>query len=122
MEAARDEELLEAGLLQIRPGHALVVAGRRPLPLSRRELDLLVALARRPERVLTREELHAVVWGGRYRTDDRSVDVYVRKLRAKLETALPDWRFIHTHFGIGYRFSAEPSRTVQVPSLSEEIT
>ena len=39
---------------------------------------------------------------------DRSVDVFVRKLRSKLEKASPDWRYIHTHFGIGYRFAAEP--------------
>jgi hypothetical protein len=36
------------------------------------------------------------------------VDVFVRKLRSKLERASPAWRYIHTHFGIGYRFSAEP--------------
>jgi DNA-binding winged helix-turn-helix (wHTH) protein len=39
---------------------------------------------------------------------DRSVDVFVRKLRQKLEKASPDWRYIHTHFGVGYRFAAEP--------------
>jgi hypothetical protein len=39
---------------------------------------------------------------------DRSVDVFVRKLRQKLERASPEWRYIHTHFGIGYRFAAEP--------------
>ena len=38
------------------------------------------------------------------------VDVYVRKLRVKLEAALPDWRFIHTHFGFGYRLAAEHDR------------
>jgi hypothetical protein len=38
---------------------------------------------------------------------DRSVDVFVRKLRQKLEKASPRWRYIHTHFGIGYRFAAE---------------
>jgi DNA-binding winged helix-turn-helix (wHTH) protein len=40
---------------------------------------------------------------------DRSVDVFVRKLRSKLERASPGWRYIHTHFGIGYRFSPEPA-------------
>jgi len=39
---------------------------------------------------------------------DRSVDVFVRKLRQKLERVSPGWRYIHTHFGIGYRFAAEP--------------
>jgi DNA-binding winged helix-turn-helix (wHTH) protein len=38
---------------------------------------------------------------------DRSVDVFVRKLRQKLERVSPDWRYIHTHFGIGYRFAPE---------------
>jgi DNA-binding winged helix-turn-helix (wHTH) protein len=50
---------------------------------------------------------------------DRSVDVFVRKLRQKLEKASPDWRYIHTHFGIGYRFAAESIEVVdpdQVPS------
>jgi DNA-binding winged helix-turn-helix (wHTH) protein len=39
---------------------------------------------------------------------DRSVDVFVRKLRQKLEKASAEWRYIHTHFGVGYRFAAEP--------------
>lgn len=40
--------------------------------------------------------------------NDRSVDVFVSKLRRKLEHASPGWRYIHTHFGVGYRFAAEP--------------
>jgi DNA-binding response OmpR family regulator len=51
-----------------------------------------------------------VVWNRPFRKEERSVDVYVRKLRAKLERALPDERFIHTHFGFGYRFHREPSQ------------
>jgi DNA-binding response OmpR family regulator len=38
---------------------------------------------------------------------DRSVDVFVRKVRRKLALCAPDWEFIHTHFGIGYRFKPE---------------
>jgi DNA-binding winged helix-turn-helix (wHTH) protein len=38
---------------------------------------------------------------------DRSVDVFVRKLRTKLERISPAWRYVHTHFGVGYRFAAE---------------
>jgi DNA-binding winged helix-turn-helix (wHTH) protein len=49
---------------------------------------------------------------------DRSVDVFVRKVRQKLEKASPDWEYIHTHFGIGYRF--EPySEQVEVPTPPE---
>jgi DNA-binding response OmpR family regulator len=45
------------------------------------------------------------VWGEPYRKADRSVDVYVGKLRHKLASALPGGHFIHTHFGFGYRFT-----------------
>jgi DNA-binding response OmpR family regulator len=94
-----------AGRLEIRPAdHAALVDGR-PLTLTVRELQLLTALAHNAERVMTRQELHARVWGREYRKSDRSVDVYVGRLRAKLSRALPGRRFIHTHTGIGYRFS-----------------
>jgi DNA-binding winged helix-turn-helix (wHTH) protein len=39
---------------------------------------------------------------------DRSVDVFVRKLRSKLQKRSPGWDYIHTHFGIGYRFDPQP--------------
>ena len=47
---------------------------------------------------------------------DRSVDVFIRKLRQKLEKRSPEWEYIHTHFGVGYRFDPEPSAAV-VPDL-----
>lgn len=78
--------------------------------LSIRELKLLAELARRADRIMAREELFKLVWGREMRAGDRSVDVYVRKLRVKLARALPGWRFIHTHFGFGYRLTAEPNR------------
>ena len=79
----------------------------RGLILSARELGVLTELARRVDRPISREELYRLVWGREMRSGDRSVDVYVRKLRVKLEEALPDWRFIHTHFRSGYRLSPE---------------
>ena len=98
---------LAAGRLQIRPAeHAALVDGR-PLSLTMRELQLLVTLAAHPQRIMTREELFTEVWGSRPRRDDRSVDVYVSRLRAKLGKALPELRLIHTHNGIGYRFSPD---------------
>ena len=94
-------------MLEIRPEeHAALVDGR-PLSLTVRELQLLTTLAAHPQRILTREELFAAVWRGRPRPDDRSVDVYVSRLRAKLGAALPGTRLIHTHNGIGYRFSPD---------------
>ena len=50
------------------------------------------------------------VWGYAMAHGDRSVDVFVRKLRQKLERASPSWRYIHTHFGVGYRFAPERGR------------
>ena len=95
------------GRLEIRPEqHAALVDGK-PLSLTLRELQLLVTLASHPQRIMTREELFAEVWGSRPRRDDRSVDVYVSRLRAKLGAALPDQKLIYTHNGIGYRFSPD---------------
>jgi DNA-binding response OmpR family regulator len=100
-------EVLEIGPLEILPEEHLARAGGRPLMLSIRELRLLTELARRADRIMARDELFRLVWGREMRAGDRSVDVYVRKLRVKLERALPSWRFIHTHFGFGYRLTAE---------------
>ena len=108
MEAAVNQEVVRVGDLEIRPAEFLVLASGKRLNLTVRELELLTALAERCDRVVSREELYRVVWGEPYRKSDRSVDVYVGKLRQKLEEALPGRRFIHTHFGFGYRFSPEP--------------
>ena len=95
------------GRLEIRPEeHAALVDGR-PLSLTMRELQLLATLAAHPQRIMTRDELFTEVWGSEPRSDDRSVDVYVSRLRAKLAAALPELRLIHTHNGIGYRFSPD---------------
>jgi DNA-binding response OmpR family regulator len=103
-------EVIHAGELEIRPSEYLALAAGRALTLSVRELDLLAALGRREGRIVPRAELYETVWGTPMRASDRSVDVYVHKLRSKLATALPEWRFIHTHFGFGYRFQPEPSQ------------
>jgi DNA-binding response OmpR family regulator len=109
VEAATHEVLSEGGL-EIRPEEFLALARGRPIQLTVRELSLLCALARRSGRIVSREELYAVVWDRPFRKEERSVDVYVRKLRTKLEAAFPHERFIHTHFGFGYRFHREPSQ------------
>jgi DNA-binding response OmpR family regulator len=100
-------EVIEVGPLEIVPDEHVARAEGRALMLSIRELRLLTELARRADRIMAREELFRLVWGREMRPGDRSVDVYVRKLRVKLQEALPGWRFIHTHFGFGYRLAAE---------------
>jgi DNA-binding winged helix-turn-helix (wHTH) protein len=77
------------------------------IDLTRREFELIELLAAAEGRVLEREEIYSRLWGYTMVRGDRSVDVFVRKLRQKLERASPRWRYIHTHFGIGYRFAAE---------------
>ncbi len=49
---------------------------------------------------------------------DRSVDVFIRKLRQKLEKRSPAWRYIHTHFGVGYRFDPEAVGGTRVDTSS----
>lgn len=102
-------ELVRIGDLEIRGREGLVLANGRALTLSVREFDLLAALARNAGRIVSRDELYSLVWGGTLRRGDRSCDVYVHKLRAKLEDALPGMRFIHTHVGFGYRLDPAPS-------------
>jgi DNA-binding response OmpR family regulator len=93
------------GDLEIRPQEYIAYARGRPLQLTVRELDLLTALAERRDRIVSREELYRVVWEEPYRKSDRSVDVYIARLRQKLDEANPGCVYIHTHFGFGYRLS-----------------
>ena len=109
MELTHEPEVLRAGDLEVRPADHLAQIDGRALSLSVRELELLVALVRNRGRIVPREELYATVWGAPLRAHDRSVDVYVHKLRSKLARAIPGCAFIHTHFGFGYRFEPEPS-------------
>lgn len=105
-------EILINGPLEITPDEHLARVDGHTLTLSLRELRLLTELARRADRIVSREDLFELVWERPMRPGDRSVDVYVRKLRVKLETAMPDWCFIHTHFGFGYRLAAEPRQPI----------
>ncbi len=102
-----EDATLTAGDLTIRPDRFDAYCGARAASLSRKEYELLYLLAGAGGRVLEREEIYQRVWGYTMARGDRSVDVFVRKLRQKLERISPDWRYVHTHFGVGYRFAAE---------------
>ncbi|HEV7845852.1 MAG TPA: response regulator transcription factor [Thermoleophilaceae bacterium] len=98
---------LVAGELEVRADQFQAFVRGHSVDLTRREYELLELLATAEGKVLQREEIYQAVWGYAMAHGDRSVDVFVRKLRLKLETASPDWSYIHTHFGVGYRFQPE---------------
>jgi len=98
---------LVAGELEIRTDQFQGFVGGSSVDLTRREFEVLELLAQAEGKVLQREEIYQAVWGYAMAHGDRSVDVFIRKLRQKLEQASPDWGYIHTHFGVGYRFSPE---------------
>jgi DNA-binding response OmpR family regulator len=93
--------------LEIRPAEFQILADGKRVGLTVREFQTFLVLAERPDRVVTRPEIYARVWGGQMAYRDRSVDVFVRKVRRKLFESAPKWVYVHTHFGIGYRFSPE---------------
>ena len=98
---------LVAGDLQIRADQFQAFAGAQSVDLTRREFEVLQLLAQAEGKVLQREEIYQAVWGYAMAHGDRSVDVFIRKVRQKLEKASPEWSYIHTHFGVGYRFDPE---------------
>jgi DNA-binding response OmpR family regulator len=99
---------LVTGELEIRADRFQAFVSGESLDLTRREFELLHLLAEAKGQVLERETIYQRVWGYAMAHGDRSVDVFVRKLRQKLQKRSPSWSYIHTHFGVGYRFDPEP--------------
>ena len=96
----------QVGEITVRPDLYQAYAGELSLELTAREFEILHLLSQ-SDRVLRREEIYERVWGYAMAHGDRSVDVFVRKLRQKLRAISPSWSYIHTHFGVGYRFAPE---------------
>jgi DNA-binding response OmpR family regulator len=101
------ETASQFGEITVRPDLYQAYADEASLELTAREFEILHLLTG-SDRVLRREEIYERVWGYAMAHGDRSVDVFVRKLRQKLRSASPGWSYIHTHFGVGYRFAPEP--------------
>jgi DNA-binding response OmpR family regulator len=112
---------IKAGEVEIRTDRFQAFVGDSSIDLTRREFELIELLASAEGRVLEREEIYSRLWGYTMVRGDRSVDVFVRKLRQKLEKASPDWRYIHTHFGIGYRFAAESTEVVDASAVPSAL-
>jgi len=104
------KEVRRIANLEIRPAELQALADGMRVGLTVREFELFFVLAQRLDSVVQRPEIYELMWGGEMPRRDRSVDVLVRKVRGKLESVAPDWRYIHTHFGVGYRFSPERIR------------
>jgi len=98
---------LVAADLEIRADQFQAFVRSQSVDLTRREFEVLQLLAQAEGKVLQREEIYQAVWGYAMAHGDRSVDVFIRKVRQKLEKASPEWSYIHTHFGVGYRFDPE---------------
>lgn len=101
---------LQIANVEIRPDELQVLIDGTRSGFTVREFELFFLLAKRLDSVVQRPEIYELMWGGEMQRRDRSVDVLVRKVRGKLEVVAPDWRYIHTHFGIGYRFTPEAIR------------
>jgi two-component system response regulator ResD len=96
---------LDFGGLRLEPDARKVTArGGAPVTLTEREFDLLYHLASHPKRVHTRAQLMGAVWGHAFPADTRTVTVHVRRLREKIEPDPARPRYIHTVWGVGYRF------------------
>jgi DNA-binding response OmpR family regulator len=95
------------GGLRIDPDQVQAYANGVSLALTPREFEVLYTLARRAGAPVKRPRLYREVWGYEMTPGDRSVDVFVRKLRQKLQRAVPNRAIISTHYGVGYRFEPE---------------
>jgi DNA-binding response OmpR family regulator len=97
---------LVVGGLTIDARKRLVNLDGVPIDLSRKEFDLLLALAQRPGEVVTKRELLADVWRQSYGGGDRTVDVHLSWLRRKLGETAADPRYLHSVRGVGVRLAA----------------
>ncbi len=96
--------VLRSATLSIDPGRREVLAGGHPVELRPKEFDLLLALARHPGHVFSREQLLNTVWGYDFEGFSRTVDVHVQHVRERIEAAGGNPGLIATVWGVGYKF------------------
>ena len=106
-EPRRGDEI-EVEELRLDPRNVQAYVDGASAELTPTEFRLLYALALDRGRVLTRDELLQRVWGRRASHRDRTVDVFVRKLREKVDTVAPRHTFIQTRYGVGYKLDPAP--------------
>jgi DNA-binding response OmpR family regulator len=101
-------EVIEVGELRIDPREVQAYIAGESADLTPTEFRLLYALALEGGRVVSRDELLQRLWGRRETHRDRTVDVFVKKLREKLDRPGATHSFIQTRYGVGYKFEAVP--------------
>jgi len=114
MESSASSALLPTAPVTVGPvvlhvDHGCARVQGAPVWLTPREFAVLTFLAAHATLPVAKDEIHRAVWGEPVAGfKDRSVDVHVVRLRRTLAAACPDFTYIHTHHGIGYRFDPEP--------------
>jgi DNA-binding response OmpR family regulator len=100
-------ETIHGGDIDVSPDRYDAIAGGQSAGLTTREFEVLELLAHNGGQAVERELIYSGVWGDDVPSGDRSVDIFVGRIRLKLKRISPGWRYLHTHPGVGYRFSAE---------------
>ncbi|HWC87335.1 MAG TPA: winged helix-turn-helix domain-containing protein [Solirubrobacteraceae bacterium] len=113
---------LRSANLEIHPAERRLLADGRPISITGREFETLLVLIERRNRVVPRGELYPLVGGAPMTYRDRSVDVFVRRVRKKLHDGAPEWEYIHTRFGIGYRFAPARLSDLRRPLPASELS
>lgn len=107
-EAEPQPDKISAGALRVDRAQRRAWLADEEIALTPREFDLLWHFARHPGRAFTRAELLASVWGYGHEGYDHTVNSHINRLRAKLGDERADARYIHTVWGVGYRFEVVP--------------
>ena len=102
----RKSNRLSSGSLALDTQERNVYKDGVAVELTAREFDVVELLMRNPNRVYSRENLLDIVWGYEYRSDIRTVDVHIRRIREKLETVPAEPEYFMTKWGVGYYFKA----------------
>ena len=107
----RARDVVESGPVELAYGKVAVneqqrsvKVGNTPVRLTPTEFRILVMMLREPGRAFTRDQIIDRVFGYDFDGFDRTVDAHISSLRRKLEAASPEQRYIHTIYGVGYRF------------------
>jgi DNA-binding response OmpR family regulator len=104
---AKQGDVIELEELRVDPVSVQAYLNGQSAELTLTEFRLLYALAAESPRVVTRDELLQRIWGRRLTRRDRTVDVFVRKLREKIDARAPRHAFLHTRYGVGYKLEPQ---------------